>query len=92
MALNLIFTLMISLAYGDDKCRGLAFSGGGSKAAFEVGAFQALVSTLPATEYNYNIMTGVSAGSLNVGGLALFARGDEVAASEWLHGFWFNLT
>lgn len=50
------------------------------------------METLPAEEYNYNILTGVSAGSMNAGGLGLFERGNEPFASNWLTDFWLNMT
>ena len=38
-------------------------SGGGSKGAYEAGAFEGLVTLLPSNEVEYDIVTGVSVGS-----------------------------
>lgn len=67
-------------------------AGGGSKGAYEAGAFAAFVETLPAEEIVYDIISGVSAGSLNTATLGLFAQGEEAKASDFMHQFWFNLT
>jgi len=89
----MLLALLLSIVYaGDIKCRGLALSGGGSKGAYEAGAFEALVKALPEIEVNYDIITGVSAGSMNAGAIGLFPRGSEAAANDFLQSFWFNIT
>ena len=75
--------LEISKASGG-KCRGLALSPGGSHGAYEAGAFDSFVKTLPAEEYAYDIVTGVSIGAINAGLISLFPKSDELAANDIL--------
>lgn len=63
-------------------------SGGGSKGAYEAGAFEGLVTLLPSNEVEYDIVTGVSVGSQNAGAIALFPTGDEIAANDFLQYFY----
>ena len=51
-------------------------SGGGSWGVYESGVFDALVSLLPAEEVAYNVVIGISAGSINSMGIAQFEQGD----------------
>ena len=90
---NILLLTMLSLSMaGEIKCRGLAMAGGGAYGAYEAGAFDAFVNTLPAEEVMYDIVSGVSAGSLNTATLGMFGRGDEQTANNFLNQFWFNLT
>ena len=91
VALLLLTLLTVSFA-GELKCRGLAMAGGGAYGAYEAGAFDAFVNTLPAEEVMYDIVSGVSAGSLNTATLGMFEKGDEQTANNFLNEFWFNLT
>mmetsp|Transcript_5174 Transcript_5174/g.12217 ORF Transcript_5174/g.12217 Transcript_5174/m.12217 type:complete len:329 (-) Transcript_5174:77-1063(-) len=65
-------------------CYALAFSGGGDKGAFEAGAVQGLVNRLPEAERQWDIMTGISAGSILASAGALFDKGDEVAMAQFM--------
>jgi len=62
-------------------CNALAMSGGGTYGAYEAGALWGMFYTNDTTEnrkkFEYQVVTGISAGSINTGGLALFAVGDE---------------
>lgn len=66
------------------KCYAVALSGGGDQGAWEAGIIQGLVNRLPADERQWDIVTGISAGSIVSSGMALFDKGDEVAMAEWL--------
>lgn len=89
----ILFALFLGVVHGrDTKCRGLALAGGGAKGSYEAGAFDSFVKQLPPIEVAYDIITGVSAGSMNAGAMGLFKQGDEVAANDFLQQFWFNLT
>jgi NTE family protein len=65
-------------------CYAVAFSGGGDKGAFEAGVIQGLVNRLPASERQWDIMTGISAGSILASAGALFDKGDEVAMAQYM--------
>lgn len=66
------------------KCYALAFSGGGDKGSFEAGVVKGLVDRLPAPERQWDIMTGISAGSILASAGALFHQGDEVAMADFM--------
>lgn len=61
----------------EKKCRVLSVSGGGAKGAYEVGAIQELVSTFNSSESHYDVISGVSVGSINAAGAGLFDVGQD---------------
>jgi len=67
------------------KCRALALSGGGDRAAYEVGVLRGLVSLLPTEETSYDVVTGISAGSCVTGAFSAFPIGKEAGAVELGH-------
>jgi len=79
-------------AAAPSKCYGLALSGGGDKGAYEAGVIQGLVSRLAAEERQWNVVTGISAGSIVSTGAALFDIGDEEAMAEFLISTITNFT
>jgi len=73
------------------SCNALAMSGGGSKGAFEAGALWGLVKTDPNPEkYKWDVVTGVSAGSLNAAIVTGFAPGEEDEMVEYASDLWKN--
>lgn len=73
------------------KCRALALSGGGDKGAYEAAVYVGLVNNLPAEDIAYDVVTGVSAGSLNTLGLSPFEPHDVTAASDFLFALWSSI-
>jgi NTE family protein len=71
--------------------RALILSGGGARAAYQVGVLQALADILPADQANpFPIICGTSAGAINA--LALAAHpGDFKTAVHGLANMWHNL-
>ena len=67
-------------------------SGGGSNGAWESGVIYGLVHYGNPDEYKWDVVSGVSAGSINSAGIGVWAPGDEVKGSEWLVDTWSNLT
>ena len=95
MCVNVLFVISISLvvaASDDDKCRVLSLSGGGSKGAYEVGVLHTLLTILEAPHNQYDVITGVSVGSINAAGYSLFDKGQELMAAEFMLNMWTNLT
>ena len=86
-----IIILLVFTSVQGKKCRALAMSGGGDKGAYEAAVFVGLVNNLPAEEVSYDVITGVSAGSLNTAGLALFEPSDVEGASEFIYGLWASI-
>jgi len=55
-------------------------SGGGTKGAWEAGVLWGLYHADPdKTKYAYDVLSGISAGSINSGMVSFFAPGDEEA-------------
>ena len=67
--------------------RALVVSAGSSKGAFSVGVIKHLVGDL---KIDYNILCGVSAGSLIASQLGMFRSGEEEKASQALIDTWAN--
>jgi predicted acylesterase/phospholipase RssA len=55
-------------------CRLLSLAGGGSKGAYEVGAIARLTELLSDDDSNYDVVTGVSVGSINSFHVGLYAK------------------
>jgi NTE family protein len=70
---------------------GLVLSGGGARAAYQVGALRGLIEILGQKTSPFSIMTGVSAGAINSTALAIGAD-DFPAAIERLAETWMTLT
>ncbi|MBY0307219.1 MAG: patatin-like phospholipase family protein [Phycisphaerales bacterium] len=66
------------------NCNVLAMSGGGSRGAYEAGVIVGLVNGLSSGNVTWDVVTGISAGSIVTFGTSLFAVGDEAALAAWL--------
>lgn len=71
-----------------DSCHALVLSGGGNKGAYEAGAVYGLAHSLPGADVTWDVVSGVSAGALNAGGISIFAVGDELNMADWLVNLW----
>lgn len=72
------------------ECRiGLVLTGGGARAAYQVGLVRHLAKRLP--EFHFDVLTGVSAGAINASFLASHP-GNAVEATEELSNIWLELT
>jgi len=73
------------------SCKGLAMSGGGSKGAYEIGGLHGLVNNAPTNDhFDWDVVTGVSAGSLNTAIVTGFAKGDEMSMVEYASNLFAN--
>ena len=70
----------------------LSLSGGGAKGAYEVGALHQLTRMLKSPESHYDVVSGVSVGSINAAGVALFGIGEEKEMANFLVNLWKKLT
>ena len=69
---------------------GLVLTGGGARAAYQVGVLKAIREMLPTGCANpFNILCGTSAGAVNVASLAVFSDNFEAGVSHLL-GVWEN--
>ena len=72
-------------------CRALALSGGANKGAYEVGVMKGLIDLLPAEDVQWDVVTGVSAGAINAGGMSLFPVGMEKPMIDFMSELMQNL-
>lgn len=76
-----------------DECIALAMSGGGTFGAYEAGVLHGLVhGDTDKTKYEYDVVTGVSAGAINTGAVSVFEIGDELNMVDVLSEKWQSLT
>ena len=67
----------------EDVCRALVLSGGGSNGAWEAGVIYGLSNYGDPNDFAYDVITGVSAGSLNSSILSAYEPGDERAFAQY---------
>lgn len=68
-------------------------SGGGALGAYEAGALWGLIKNAKnPDDFKYDVVSGVSAGSINALAVSLFEKGDEMNMVEWLSEKWASLT
>ncbi len=73
-----------------EGCRiGLVLTGGGARAAYQVGLVRQLAARLP--HFHFDVLTGVSAGAINASFLASHP-GSAAEATEDLSRIWLDLT
>ena len=73
--------------------RALSLQGGGALASYEAGVLYGFVKNAKDPEdFQYDVLSGVSAGSMNSMSLGLFAKGDEDTAVEMLSDQWATTT
>jgi predicted acylesterase/phospholipase RssA len=73
-------------------CRALAMSGGGSNGAWEAGVIYGFAHSANPEDFYYDVVSGISAGSINTAALAPWAPEDIVAATEFISETWNTLT
>ena len=74
-----------------EQCRAVALSGGGSNGAWEMGVLWGFLHYGEPSDFAYDVVTGISAGSINAIQLMSYAVGDELNASEAGADLWNNL-
>ena len=89
---KLLFTIgavSIVEAQSSDTCTALVMSGGGAFGAWEAGVLWGMYYTdEDKSKFQYDVVSGVSAGSINGAAVATFAPGDEVNMLNTLTGKW----
>ena len=88
----LLSATSVAIANAKDTCNALVLSGGGSNGAWEVGVLWGLLHYGNPADFEWDWMTGVSAGSINTAGFAGWAVGQELEATEWLSDTFTTLT
>lgn len=67
-------------------------SGGGSNGAWESGVLWGLVNYGDKDDYHYDVVSGVSIGSVNASALAVYAKGEEPEAIDFIYSTWQTIT
>ena len=88
-SLNLIFK---AFSKEQQKCFVLGMEGGGDKGSYQAGVFKALVDLLPAEKRSWDVVSGISAGSMNAFSVAIFPQGQEEAARDFMISNWLNIS
>jgi predicted acylesterase/phospholipase RssA len=70
----------------------LALEGGGDKGAYQSGAIKGLVDNVPNGETQWDVVTGISVGSMDAAALAIFDIGNESNAADFLVQTWREIT
>lgn len=89
--LALLVLGLIAGVQGDDYCRALALEGGGSLGAYQAGAMSALTQLVPGPDIEWNVISGISTGSLNAVGASLFPMGQEAEMAQFIQEVWLSL-
>ena len=77
-ALSLLLGTAVAKEEAQDHCYNLAMSGGGTRGAYEVGVLWGMwYGSENKEQFEYDVVSGVSAGSLNGAAFGLFEKGDE---------------
>ena len=96
LSLTILTLIAVSLPQSQamlgEKCLALALSGGANKGAYEAGVLHGLAHLLNETETQYDVVTGVSTGALNGGGISVWPKEKPREMSEWLVETWSNMT
>ena len=85
-----IILALFSAAFAGDKCRAFAFGGAGDRGAYQVGVLQGLIESLPPEETQYDVITGISTGSINAWAMAHFPKGNETDFVNFMSDWWTN--
>lgn len=76
--------------FDDTKCRAISMRGGGTKGAYEVGVFKAMVERLNSREVMYDFCEGVSIGAMNCAFIASTPKGHEAEAIKLMERLWLS--
>ena len=74
------------------KCHVLSLSGGGAKGAYEAGVLKTVTDMLSAEEAHYDVVSGVSVGSINAALLSLYGEGEDEQMADHLLRLWGDLS
>ena len=93
-ASSILGATVLALDYAqasDNHCTAVALSGGGSNGAWEMGVLWGFLHYGNPDDFRYDVVTGISAGSINAIQLMGYAVGDEKYATEVGSDLWKNL-
>ena len=89
----ILFTIISNcLSKKNENCYVLALEGGGDKGAYQAGVIKGLIDNLPTNKTRYDVITGISVGSINAAALSIYEIGKEKEASEFIIKTWREIT
>ena len=69
----------------------LVLGGGANNGAWEAGVLYGLLRYGNKSDYEYDLVSGISVGSINAFAVAVRPKGQEVEMTEWLTDTWKNM-
>ncbi len=75
----------------NEKCFVLALEGGGDKGAYQAGVLKGMMNKLEKEKRPYDVVTGISVGSINASTFLTFEKGQEAEAADFLITAWKNI-
>ena len=87
----LVLLLATHAAAADGKCRALVLSGGGDKGSYQASVLTTLIDLLPEIETQYDVISGISVGSLNGATFSTFPKGQEKHFKEFVMDVWHSV-
>mmetsp|Transcript_21659 Transcript_21659/g.29018 ORF Transcript_21659/g.29018 Transcript_21659/m.29018 type:complete len:293 (-) Transcript_21659:300-1178(-) len=94
MYINTVFgaALLAAVASaGEKKCKALVLSGGGSNGAYEAGVMWGLVNFGDSTDFEWDVLTGASVGSINALATVAFETTEAKEAAQFLSDKWASV-
>lgn len=86
--LSILLSLTSISSVSGQTCLALAIEGGGAKGAYEAGVLYEMANSPNNINMGYNIVTGVSVGSINAGLATNYPIGQEKAMAQNMVNFW----
>lgn len=80
-----------AMAGTQDTCLALALNGGGSKGAYQAGVIYGWMHEGNPEDFQWDVVSGISGGAINACAMAVWAKEDGLAMSEWLSDEWIAL-
>eukprot|EP00344_Euplotes_crassus_P005309 CAMPEP_0197004298 /NCGR_PEP_ID=MMETSP1380-20130617/21202_1 /TAXON_ID=5936 /ORGANISM="Euplotes crassus, Strain CT5" /LENGTH=349 /DNA_ID=CAMNT_0042423043 /DNA_START=24 /DNA_END=1073 /DNA_ORIENTATION=+ len=91
-AILMMCVLAVSAKADGEYCYALALQGGGDKGAYQAGALAQIIEDSDPSEIQYDVVSGVSVGSINAGYFCEFPKGQELDAVESMLNRWDHLS
>jgi len=89
LVLALSLALCLVQAQSGKKCRAVALQGGGDRGAYEAGVLYGFVTNAEnPSDFAYDVVTGISAGSINSLAMMIYPKGEELNMVEFLNNSW----
>lgn len=82
----------VTSAADSDRCMALALEGGGAKGAYEAGVIWGLMHYGNPDDFQWQVVSGISAGAVNTGALSVWRPDQGLEMSQWVSDKWSNLS